>query len=246
MKLKVVNTGSVGNCYLLQSEHQTLILECGVPFKEIKKALDFDIKNVVGCFVTHEHKDHCVSINDVINSGIKVFSSKGTFDKLNIVSPDRNEVEKLKSYYVGEFKISVFDAVHDCREPINFVIEHEDMGRMLFVTDSNKIKYDFKKIDHYVVEANYSAGVVEQRRQDFGGSFTDMRIIESHLSIETLTSYLSDRDLSETKNIILIHLSDSNSDISTFNKLIEQFCFKTPQIASKGSMYELSKNELRF
>jgi phosphoribosyl 1,2-cyclic phosphodiesterase len=55
MKLKVVNTGSQGNCFLFEAEHQTLIVECGVPFAEIKKALDFDLKQIVGCVISHEH-----------------------------------------------------------------------------------------------------------------------------------------------------------------------------------------------
>ena len=55
MKLKVISTGSIGNSYLLESNTDTLIIECGVLFKDIKKALNFDLKSVAGCLITHEH-----------------------------------------------------------------------------------------------------------------------------------------------------------------------------------------------
>ncbi|HEK4983663.1 TPA: MBL fold metallo-hydrolase, partial [Clostridioides difficile] len=62
MKIKVLGSSSRGNCYLLQLKNETLILECGVSYKEILKGLDFNLKSVVGCLVTHEHKDHSKSL----------------------------------------------------------------------------------------------------------------------------------------------------------------------------------------
>lgn len=55
MKLKVLGSSSKGNCYLLESDKEVLIIELGISFKEIKKALNFDISKVVGALVTHEH-----------------------------------------------------------------------------------------------------------------------------------------------------------------------------------------------
>ena len=49
MKLKCIATGSSGNCYTQTSiRGETLILDCGIPIKEIKKGLDWNIKDVVG------------------------------------------------------------------------------------------------------------------------------------------------------------------------------------------------------
>lgn len=55
MKLKVLGSGSSGNCYLLSTENETLILDCGLPIKEIKKGLDFDLGGIKGVLVTHAH-----------------------------------------------------------------------------------------------------------------------------------------------------------------------------------------------
>ena len=55
MKLKVLSSGSQGNCYLLSTENETLILDCGLPIMEIKKGLDFDLGGIKGVLVTHAH-----------------------------------------------------------------------------------------------------------------------------------------------------------------------------------------------
>ena len=37
MKLRVLGSGSSGNCYILENEAEALIIEAGVPFMEVKK-----------------------------------------------------------------------------------------------------------------------------------------------------------------------------------------------------------------
>lgn len=53
--LKVLATGSKGNCYILQAGNDKLLLECGIPYKEILKGLDFNLNGVQGCLISHEH-----------------------------------------------------------------------------------------------------------------------------------------------------------------------------------------------
>lgn len=55
LTLKCLGSGSSGNCYLLSTETETLILDCGIPIKEIKKGLKFDLRRVSGVVVTHSH-----------------------------------------------------------------------------------------------------------------------------------------------------------------------------------------------
>ena len=55
MYLTCLGSSSNGNCYILQNEDEALILEAGMPFKEVKKALDFNISKVRGVCISHEH-----------------------------------------------------------------------------------------------------------------------------------------------------------------------------------------------
>ena len=73
MKLKCIATGSTGNCYLLTSDSgETLIIDCGIPINEIKKGLDWNIRNVVGVLCTHRHQDHSKSVKYFEAMGIPI------------------------------------------------------------------------------------------------------------------------------------------------------------------------------
>lgn len=59
MKLKVLGSGSSGNCYLIEaSQSDKLVLDAGINFKEVQKGLEFDFRGVRGVLITHEHMDH--------------------------------------------------------------------------------------------------------------------------------------------------------------------------------------------
>ncbi|WP_418517592.1 MBL fold metallo-hydrolase [Pseudoruminococcus massiliensis] len=56
MKLKCLGSSSAGNCYLLTSNsRETLILDCGIPIKEIKKGLNWNIRGIKGVIISHAH-----------------------------------------------------------------------------------------------------------------------------------------------------------------------------------------------
>ena len=53
--IKVIGSGSSGNCYLANINGTQILLECGLPFKAIQKALNFKLSLIEACLVTHEH-----------------------------------------------------------------------------------------------------------------------------------------------------------------------------------------------
>lgn len=55
MLLSVINSGSEGNGYVLQNENEALIIECGCKFMDCKKVLNWNIRKVAGCIISHEH-----------------------------------------------------------------------------------------------------------------------------------------------------------------------------------------------
>lgn len=56
MKLGCAGTGSKGNAYFLQADNsEILLLDAGLPIGDIKKMVNYDIANVVGCVITHSH-----------------------------------------------------------------------------------------------------------------------------------------------------------------------------------------------
>ena len=70
MELKVLGSSSSGNCYILDNGNEALILEAGIRFADVKKALGYNIRKVAGCLITHRHNDHAKYIKNMVENGI--------------------------------------------------------------------------------------------------------------------------------------------------------------------------------
>jgi len=55
MKLIVTGSNSSGNQYALDSGTEILLLEAGCKMAEVKKHINFRLKDVVGVCVSHSH-----------------------------------------------------------------------------------------------------------------------------------------------------------------------------------------------
>lgn len=248
MQLKVLGSSSKGNCYLLQNDTETLIIECGVSINDIKTALNFSFANVAGCIVTHEHGDHAKSIADALKVGIEVYTSRGTMRALELdVRHHRlHTIKEGEVFHVGSFKVMPFKIEHDVAEPLGFIINHTECGNVLFITDSYYVKDTFKNIHNIIIEANFSQEIIEERvRNGASPDFLRNRIFKSHMSIETCKKTLLANDLSKVQNIVLIHLSDGNSNAAQFKQIIQAATGKRVYVADAGDIIE-SFNKTAF
>lgn len=56
MFVKCIGSGSSGNSYaLIDNQDNILLLDLGLSKKNIIKAIDFKVSNIVGAVVSHEH-----------------------------------------------------------------------------------------------------------------------------------------------------------------------------------------------
>ena len=210
MHLKCLGSSSAGNCYLLTSESgETLILDCGIPIKEIKKGLDWNIKDVVGVLCTHKHLDHSKSLNDFKSMGIPIYA------------PYLGD--SCKSMNIGEFTVKPFDLTtidgswthtdangEPC--PIyGFLITHKEMGRMLYITDCEVIKWRFRDINHILLGVNYDKDLID--RDNTGKA---NHVFRGHLSIDTACDFVNANYSDSLQNVIMCHLSKNNADKDLF------------------------------
>lgn len=244
MKLKVISSGSIGNCYLLENENETLLIECGVSIQEIKKAINFDVSKVVGCLCTHVHNDHSKSINEVMKLGIETYAISDVFKKtgFSVKSACQNEIEPGKNFQVGNFKILAFDVRHDV-PCVGFLIDHQETGRFIFITDTNFCDYTFSNLNNIIIEANFCHDIIKQKyNRDNGMEFLKNRIFKSHFSLKDCKEMLLANDLRKVQNIVLIHLSESNSDANRFVNEVKELTGKNTFWASKGLEIDFNKD----
>lgn len=204
---EVIGTGSDGNCYLLNVGNQTLVIEAGVVFSKVKKALNFDLSKVVGVLVSHEHGDHSDFIKDFQKFGKKIYCTGGTSSALK--NYNFKQIYYLNSFEIGLFKITPFEVFHDAVQPAGFLIEFEGK-RLVFITDTCDIKTRFKNIDYWIIEANYSNKKLESSDLDVR---LKKRIQDTHMSIDRCKTIL---EAHNATNALLIHASNNHADKEEF------------------------------
>ena len=210
MKLKCIATGSTGNCYTLTSDSgETLILDCGIPIKKIKKGLNWNIKDVVGVLCTHKHLDHSKSAKDFRDMGIPICKP---YEALLM-----NQLLTNSYFTVRAFDLTTVDGrwTHTNADGsecpcYGFLITHPEMGRMLYITDTELIKWRFKDINHILLGVNYDKDLVDTDNPKAN------HVFRGHLSINTACDFVKANDSDSLQNVIMCHLSSENADKESF------------------------------
>lgn len=243
MKLKVLGSNSLGNCYILENKDEALIIEAGIKLPKVKAAMNYNIKKIVGCLVSHEHGDHAGFYTEYLKIGFPVISPEAVYKSkgFSVMPPFAKIAEPGRGYRVGNFKVIPFEVQHDV-PTFGYQVDHPDMGRLVFLTDTFYCDYTFDNVNHWLVEANYADDILDRNIAD-GRIPISMRprLLKSHMEIETIKGLLSENDLSQTQNIVLIHLSDGNSNEKRFVDEVISLTGKPVFAANKGLVINVSR-----
>ena len=219
MDIKIIASGSSGNAYLIGNGRTRLLLDAGISFKRIQVGCRFQTSSIDACLVTHRHGDHAMAIPKLLQRGITVYSN-----------PDVTELHKgvralapLQEHTIGTFRILPFEAEHDV-PCFGYQITSEETGeKLVYITDSAYVKYTFSGLTHIMIEANYAQEIIiDNAKHERIPLYLAERVIQTHMSIETLLDLLQANDMSKVRQIYLLHLSDGNSDAEAFKRQVQQ------------------------
>ncbi len=213
IEIKTIATGSKGNAYVVTDGVTKLLLECGIPFKNIQKAMNYQTDDIEGCLISHEHMDHCKGLQSVLKAGITIYTSEGTKDGMGVAHHRIKVVKNKEPFEVGTWTILPFDVSHDVNEPFGFLLQNQEGEKLLFATDTYYIKYKFPGLTHLMIECNYCQSILDANVENGRVPvFLKRRVMKSHFSLENVLEFLKANDLSKVQEIWLLHLSDNNSD----------------------------------
>lgn len=208
MKFESLASSSSGNAYIVSDNDTRILLECGVSHTKLQKLAGFKLTEFQGVLVTHEHKDHAKSVQELIERGMDVYMSAGTADALE--TDAAKLIESMEQFNVGSLDIVPFTTFHDAAEPLGFLIKSRVDGDVLaFATDTVNLRYKFPGLNILAIEANYDKAILD--RCEKMPEKVRYRITNSHMEIGTLCDYLRSLDLSQCREIHLLHLSDATS-----------------------------------
>ena len=155
--------------------------------------------------------DHSRSLKDFKSMGIPVFAPYEKFEP------------HFYTKIYGEFEVKDFPLTttdnrwthtnadgSEC-PCYGFLITHKEMGRMLYVTDTNLIKWRFKSINHILLGVNYDNDLIDNE-----DSAKMNHVYRGHMSIDTACEFVKSNNSNDLKNVIMCHLSSENADSYSF------------------------------
>ena len=221
IKLICLGSGSSGNCYLLESDTECLVIEAGISFMEVKKALDFNIRKIVGVVATHCHQDHCKFVPEYEKSGIKVFKPYICEDSAKTICN------------FGNFTIKAFPLVHDV-PCYGFWIHHSEMGKMVYITDTEYCKPVFRGLNHILIEANYADETINKYIPNYE------HVLQGHMNLKNTLEFIKKNDNPALRDVMLCHLSEQNAHAEFFGDKAEEITDKVVNVAKKGLWVDYS------
>ena len=199
-----------------------------------------EYKGDKGCdYKSHPPLDHSKSLNDFKSMGIP------------ILAPYLGN--SRKSMNMGEFTVKPFDLTtidgnwtHTNADgtacPIfGFLTTHKEMGRMLYITDCELIKWKFRDINHILLGVNYDKDLID--RDNIGKA---NHVFRGHLSIDTACDFVKANYSDSLQNVIMCHLSSENICEESALKKMQSTINCNVYVAKKGFMCELKKDSCPF
>ena len=217
MKFKVIASGSKGNCSIVLCNSAKIIIDMGISYLTLKRSLEensLSFSNFQGILITHCHKDHTSGLSTLINkTKLNVYIPEGMYDSLKEFVPKERCIFVDDNFSINDVSIELIHTSHDAPSSVGFIIEYNDRS-LVYVTDTGYInrKYLAKMVekDAYIIESNHDEIMLMDGPYP---RFLKERVIsdKGHLSNKTTARYLKKIIGTNTKTIVLAHLSEKNN-----------------------------------
>ena len=235
LKFISFGSGSSGNCYLLATKTDALLIDIGVGLRGLKKdCRDYGVSlsRVRHVLITHDHADHIKSVGAFSNEyNVPVYATQEVHDGINrnycVVKKVPAElvglVEKGKTIQLGDFTVTPFTVPHDSADNVGYFIE-ADGTNFCLITDAGSVTDEMKeyisKARHLVIEANHDIEMVK------GGPYPQFlkdRILSGtgHLNNHDCGIAIIENMSEQLKNVWLCHLSEENNHPELARKTVE-------------------------
>lgn len=212
MKFYVIASSSKGNVSYLELNNKKILIDVGISYNKIKKALKdikVNINDITDVFITHEHFDHIKGLNTLIKYINPQFHmSLGTKEALKI-EKDVNIIKGFKEIKLGELSVLPLPLSHDAKEPLGFLFNNQN-SKIAYITDTGYLSKDIREqIENstlYFLEANYDPYLLSNSSRPF---YLINRISSEtgHLSNYEAAYYFAKMLGDKTTHLVFAHVS---------------------------------------
>lgn len=218
-------SGSSGNCYLLYTNNDAILIDAGVGIRLLKRFFSdygLNLSMVHNIILTHDHADHIKSVGSLSYTyNIPVYATqlvhKGVEHNPCVkkkIEPSRKRIiEKGKELQIGDFIVKPFNVPHDSSDNVGYVIKADGVT-LTIITDCGHITEEMGPIihetDYLIIEANHDVDMLNNGPYP---AHLKARILSpiGHMSNETCANAIADFASSRLRHVWLCHLSEKNN-----------------------------------
>lgn len=235
LKFMSFGSGSSGNCYLLMTPSDALLIDLGVGLRGLKK--DFrtygvSLSQVHHVLITHDHADHIKSVGSFCHDyNVPVYATHDVHIGINrnycvtqkIPPQLAHVIAKGDTLHIGDFTVTSFGVPHDSSDNVGYFVEAEGTT-FCIITDAGMVTDEMKgyisRTRHLVIEANHDEEMV------MGGPYSQFlksRILSEtgHLSNRNCGIAVAENMSEQLQNVWLCHLSEENNHPELARKTVE-------------------------
>lgn len=217
MKLKVLASGSKGNSSLLLTDNIKVIIDLGMSYPYISNKLleeNIEPSDIDAILITHTHSDHIKGLKQFIKrNNTPVYVPLKMAEELSSIIPSRNVRIIEEELTIKDLEISIIHTSHDAVASVGYIFTNNTKN-IVYITDTGYINRKYlekiKNKNIYYIESNHDEEMLMNGPYPY---ILKQRILsdEGHLSNKTTAGYLKSLVGSNTKYIILAHLSEKNN-----------------------------------
>ena len=169
------------------------------------------------CYYTFPFPDHCKGVKDIKDyyKG-KYYSNKETLEILPVIKEYKEEISGGVIFSIETFNIIPFELHHDVKCYGYLIKDTISNSKILYITDTGEINYDFNDVDYFLIESNCDEE--ELTYEDY----KEVRLYDTHLSMQQTSQFLKNNANYNTKKIILCHISSSEENYLKHKEYVEK------------------------
>lgn len=215
--------------------HAPLLIEAGVAWPRLQKALSFQTSGLAGVLISHAHNDHSRSALKLAERGVSVLCSRDCAEQIGLAG-HHNFVEVSAGQQIvwRDWAILPFDLHHDV-PVLGFLVASRTGEKLLYITDTSHCTYKFRDVTIAAIEANYERGILDRLvEQGTLNAHHAARVVRNHLSLETAAGIIQSLAGPKLRAVHLLHLSGGNSDATEFQRHIKRLTGVPVHVAPEG------------